>query len=564
VSESADQRVSESADQRANEAADQLGREAASQPGGEPGKKPESLRTKVSKAMFWNTVLFPFKTLVRLLTSLIVINGLRANGYGTYQSLVIAAGTISLYTDLGLEPTLPKFLPEVEVRFGRSGVRLFMIWFLGLKLFVLLLVVSALQIWTPWVVSFFNLPESSSWLVAVLGVLVLLGSFSNIMIQILFTFFKQRAYNLLDILTAVVQPLLTALLVLLGLGVAGALVSLLITTVLILGLQIWQARLAGRELTPSTQRVQPRDLLAMVPRFWPFAMLNYLINVSRTVYEPSTAVLVLNGLKDTVGIGMLTAANSFVGEFVKFLVAPLSGVQMPLFSRLYARDDRATLQTAYSSFTRLLALALIPTGIGLILLSRGLIQMMYLSEFSGAAAVAIVLIIGNFLDPLLGSLPHVILMAYERYRPVIVARLLILCTLPLLFWLAPRYSAMGAALAMTVARLAGAAVVLGYATRAFALRFPWPFLRRVLAATAAFTAILLPVLWVGHWGLFDSNLPVTILQRVVGMLILVGLVLVAVVVFLFVFKRLGGLEEEDRERVAELRFPLKKWILRWL
>ncbi len=524
----------------------------------------ESLRTRVSKAMFWNTVLFPVKTGIRLLANLIVANVLRISGYGIYRSLVIAAATISLYTDLGLEPTLPKFLPEVEHRFGRSGVRLFMTWFLGLKLFLLLLVVTALQIWTPLVVSFFNLPESSAWLIIVLGALILLGSFSNIMIQVLFAFFKQKAYNLLDIVTMVVQPILTAVFVLVGFGVAGALVSLLATTVLVLGLQIWQALRAGREVAVSTQPVRARDLLGLVPRFWPFAMLNYLISVSRTLYESNVAVLILAGLGDTVGVGSLGLADSFVGESIRFLVAPLSGVQMPLFARLYARDDKTTLQTAYSSFTRLLALALIPTGMGLILFSRGLIQMMYLNEFSGAAAVAIVLIVGNFLDPLLGSLPHTILMAFERYRPVIVARLLILGALPLLFLLVPRYGAMGAAVAMTAARLAGAAVLLGYASRGMGLRFPWSFLRRVLAATAAFTAVLLPALWLGSWGLFDTALPANVVQRIVGLLILAGLMLLAVVIFLVVFKRLGGLEEEDRARLSELSFPLKRWILRWV
>jgi O-antigen/teichoic acid export membrane protein len=525
---------------------------------------PESLRTRVSKAMFWNTVLFPLKTIVRLLTSLIVANVLRIAGYGIYQSLIVAAGTISLYTDLGLEPTLPKFLPEVEVRFGRSGVRLFMTWFLGLKIFLLLLVVSALQIWAPFFASYFSLPADISWLIIVLGTLILLGSLSNIMIQVLFTFFKQKAYNLLDILSVVVQPLLTALLVLLGFGVAGALVSLLATTVLILGLQIWQAVRAGREVAASAQSVRPHDLLGLTPRFWPYAMLTYLINVSRTLYESNVAVLILTGLKDVAGVASLKLADNFVNEFVRFLVAPQTGVQIPLFSRLFARDDRATLQTAYSSFTRLLMVALIPTGMGLILFSRGLIQMMYLNEFSGAAAVAIVLIVGNFLDPLLGSIPHNILMAFERYRPVIVARLLILCTLPLLFLLTPRYGALGAALAMTVARLAGAAVVLGYASRVLALRFPWRFLRRVLAATAAFTIVLLPALWGGRWGLFDTALPSNWGQRVVGLLILVGLMLVAGVVFLVAFKRLGGLEPEDRARLAELNFPLKRWILRWV
>jgi O-antigen/teichoic acid export membrane protein len=545
--------------------------EPAEQPGpgpaGEPGaprKKPESLRTRVSKAMFWNTVLFPVKAIISLLASLVVANLLRIEGFGAYTSLLAAAAVISLYTDLGLERSLPKFLPEVEHRFGRSGVRLFLQWVLGIKFVLLLVVVGVLQAWAPFFTSFFQLPASDAWLITVLCVLIVLGSLSNIMIQILFAFFKQKAYNLIEILTVLIQPLLTAVLVLLGFGVPGALISLLVTTILILGLQSWQALRAGREVAASTQQVRLRNLLSLFPRFWPYALLIYLINVSSTIYEANVPLMVLNGLGDIVGIGTLALGAKYVREFIGFLVAPQTGVQVPLFSRLFVQGDQSTLQRAYCSFTRLFMLALIPTGVGLILFSQGLIQLLFRQEYSGAAAVAVVLIVGSFLDSMLGSVPHNVLMAYERYRPVVLSRLLILATVPLLFWLAPRYSALGLALGMGVARLAGAAVVLGYAVVSFRLRFPWRFLGRVVLATAAFVAVLLPALWLGRWGIFDSVLPANLLDRIVGILILAGLALLSVVIFLLVFKRLGGLEAEDRERVEELRFPLKKWILRWL
>lgn len=525
---------------------------------------PESLRSRVSQAMFWNTVLVPLKAVIYFLASLVWINGLRVTGFGTYSSLLAAAALIGQYTDLGLERSLPKFLPEVEARFGRHGVRLFLQWVLGLKLILLTVVVVALQVWTPLVVSFFGLSESGPLLIAILCALVVLGALSNIMVQILFTFFKQKAYNLLEILTSLMQPILTAILVLLGLGVLGAVLSLLLTTVVILALQAWQALRAGRELAPSWGPVAAGDVLALFPRFWPYALLIYLINASATIYEPDVALLVLTGLGDVSGKAALALGARYVREFNRFLVAPQVGVQVPLFARLFVQQDRPALQRAYASFTRLFMLALIPPGVGLILFSRGLIQLLYRAEFGGAVAVIMVLIVGDFLDSMLGSVPHNILMAHERYRPVIVARLLILGALPLIFWLAPHYSALGAALAMAVARLAGAAVVLGYAVRAFRLAFPWRFLGRVLGATAAYTAVLLPILWIGHWGVFDTVLPAGLSERLVGLLILLGLMALSVPLFLLVFKRLGGLEGDDRARLAEMSFPLKKWVLRWL
>ena len=165
---------------------------------------------------------------------------------------------------------------------------------------------------------------------------------------------------------------------------------------------------------------------------------------------------------------------------------------------------------------------------------------------------------------MLGSVPENILQAYERYWPVVVSRLLVLATIPLLFWLARDYGAMGAAISMATARLLATSVVLGSAIALFRLRFPWRFLGRVVLATAALVAVLLPTLWAGGWGIFDTVPPAGWGERITGLLILVGVVILGVAVFLVALKRLGGLEPEDRERVAELRFPLKKWILRWL
>src|SRR5262249_43137007 len=52
--------------------------------------------------------------------------------------LTSLATTIGLYADLGIERSLPRFLPEVEHHEGRAGVVRFMRRVMGLKLLVLL------------------------------------------------------------------------------------------------------------------------------------------------------------------------------------------------------------------------------------------------------------------------------------------------------------------------------------------------------------------------------------------------------------------------------------------
>src|SRR5438132_8428755 len=73
-------------------------------------------------AVFWNAAFFPLKTLIGFGSSIVMVRLLRTEGFYYYNVTLALLATLGLFVDLGIERTLPRFYPEVEMRFGRRGI----------------------------------------------------------------------------------------------------------------------------------------------------------------------------------------------------------------------------------------------------------------------------------------------------------------------------------------------------------------------------------------------------------------------------------------------------------
>ncbi len=160
-------------------------------------------------------------------------------------------------------------------------------------------------------------------------------------------------------------------------------------------------------------------------------------------------------------------------------------------------------------------------------------------------------------------MPHNVLMVYERYRPVLIGRLLALVVVPLLMFLpllAPEQRLYGAALAVGFARVLPRVVALVAVRRSMGLRFPGAFVGRVIAATAAFGVPLLLLLPI--WPLpanitgWDGKVIVALGLGILAMLAGLG--------YLLALRLLGGLDEQERKRILSLKLPFKRALARLL
>jgi O-antigen/teichoic acid export membrane protein len=516
--------------------------------------------------VFWNIAFFPAKVVIPLLAGVVVVRLLRAEGFALYVTALALLDFLGLFSDFGIERALPRFLPEVELRRGRPGVARMLGGIALAKGGVLLVIVLALAVAPQYWIDQFKLGENGGLILVIIGALLVLGALSDVTIQVLYTHFRQRATNTLDILVAIVRPSLTAGFVLIGMGVMGALLALLAATVLAVVISLYLAVQLVRSMPegpdPKAADVRVPSTRPLFKRFTSYAALNYVINWSVYLYDLdfvliAMTILIVSPGQYIVESAAIALAYKFAKEILRALVVPLTGVQTPLFARLYAEGRIDGLRTAYATLTKVLVLGLLPAAVGLVLTGRNFLQVLYGQKGGDAVlnpeteatiiACTAILAVGLFGEAMI-SVALNVLMVYEEYRVVLAARLMSLVSIPLLWALVPAYGAVGGAIAVSISALLSRSVALGFGLTKLHLPFPSRFFVRVGTASIAMGVALLP---------FLAFLPADVVSTI-------AMVLTGAAVFFVVFKLLGGMDQADKDRFLSLRLPFVKQALRFL
>ena len=578
----------------------------ATPPPPDPPERPKRDGTLVERATlaaFWNAAFLPLKLIVKLLASIVIVRALGLDRFGVVTQLQALLGTLGMISDLGLERALPRFIPEFEMTGGRAGLSRLLRNVSLLKGLTLVPFVLALVLFPDFFITQFNIaterarivgergPDYGPLLLGMVALMLVLGAASDVSIQVLYAYFRQKMTNALDILNALLIPGLQAVLVgLFQLGVFGALVALLIGTAVsvVVSLRLMfralgDERLGLRKVTQRAPKAGPApngrtprrpSTRSVWQRFTAYSGMMYVMTLSSALYDQSFVVLALgllitDNVRLATEVALIGLAFKFVRQLLQALVVPLTGVQTPLFARLYAEDRLDGLRTAYASLTRFLILVLLPAGAGLIIMTRNLLVLLYLQPGKGvvlppealpaAVAACAILTIGLFGESMI-SIALNVLMVYEDYQAVLIARAFALLSIPLLIVLEPSLGVVGVAAAVSIAALSSRFVALVFGLRRLGLEFPLAFLGRVALAT-------LPILVViGPLALLLPDAPPKIPSvEWVGLAFANGvLVLAAIFLFWLVFRRLGGLLAEDKQRFAGMRLPGIKLLLRYM
>ncbi len=499
-----------------------------------------SLSQRVSSAMLWNSALFPVKLALALGSGIILVRVLSKHDYAQYSLILYTAAFIGAWVDLGMERSVPRFTPEIEGSAGRKGLERFFVTLFGIKLAVIAPLLIAFALFPAFFIRALALGDEGDVLLWGIAALVVLGAIADVFIQFLYTHFKQVATNLLDIVASLIQPLLVLAFALAGTGVVGVVTAMLLSSLLLDALSAWRARAVVNQI-PLRDGAMPRRLWQ---RFANVAALNFVITATVSLGEPGFAALVLTGTRQLTAVAILAVGYRFVQYFLRFLVAPLTGIQTPLFTRLYNENRMDQVREAYATLTKFFIFTLVPCGLALILLAPRLIPFLFTENYEGSAGVAMVLVLFLFGETLT-SIPQSMLIVFEESRAVLWTRLLAVLSVPLLLVLVPPLGAVGAALSIGVPRLLARLYATVYTARHYAIHFPFAFLGRV-GASAALAAVPLFLVRDADW--WWVALATTLFA----------------LAFLVLFKLLGGFDAQEKDRLKTLNLPLKDVILRWL
>lgn len=538
--------------------------------------KQPGLGAQAGQAVVWNTLFIPAKLAAEVAVTVLQFNILSPAAVGVLALIRASVSSVGIWVDLGIERALPKFIPEVQRSSGRAGVRALIGRVMAVKVAVLAVVAAILALLSDRYLGKLRadvlgmekltaadrtsllgqLGENGWFFITAIVLLLVLGAFYDVLMAYLISYFRQRAWNSIGLASSLLTPLLIGAALLLGWDVTGVVLAMVITPIFGVVLALWQVRQVARTqvagaANPDEQAVPPRQVMR---RFVPYSALSYLFNMSDYFASAWFAVFVVQDLTD---VGLLWAASSLVRQILSYLYMPMVGLQVPLFTRARAGEG-GSLPSAYAAVCRILLLMLIPGGVGLMLLARPLVLAQY-PGFVDAVPAILVLTPLLFVESLLATSQNALMVA-ERYGSIIVSRLLAFVSIPLVIALAPRYGIVGAAAAIGGARVLAGLVVFVAGRRLLQLEFPWRFALRLVMAAAVMALVLVPLI---------SFLPTTLASGAISVrLMLFGasmsLVAVGALVFVIVFRLLGGLDARDRQQLAATRLPLKRLILRVL
>jgi hypothetical protein len=399
--------------------------------------------------------------------------------------------------------------------------------------------------------------DETGWLI-ILTILIMLflGICYNILMAYLNSFFEQRAWNSVALAAGLLPPLLSAAAILLSrmapdpdrTAIIGVLIATFVAPALAVVLAGWNVyRLWVSDARYwSDDRSAPLDLSlasALPPGFVRYCAVSFFMTLTDFLASKSFAVFLANDISD---VALLWAGTSVVGM-----------VQVPLFTRVRAGEG-GTLLGAYQSLARLQALLLIPGAVGLILLAHPVLAVLT-PQYVDAAPLVWVLVPCLFLESMLTTAYNA-LIVYEKLRVIVISRLLTLSVVPLLILLSPLLGIIGVALAFGLARVLGGLWVTVSGYRLMGLRWPWRFTLRVALASGvmafliAGVAALLPEL--------PPNAGIPLRLREAAMLACIAVL--GAGAFVAALRATGGLEPQDREQLAKMRLPGRRWLLRVL
>ena len=546
-----------------------------------------SLASQVSRAVVWNAVFVPLRMIAEIVATLLKLTVLPLTSYGLLALVSGASNGLGTWIDLGTTRALPKYIPETNRTGGPRAVLRLLFAVLAAQVAVLTLVFAGLiagyeryigelqgkvladgRIPPVEQMTLVQFIDESGWLIMLtILIMLFLGICYDMLMAYLNSFFKQRAWNSVALAAGLLPPLLSATAILISRltpdpdrsAIIGVLIAMFVAPAIAVALAAWNVyRLWKSDIGswsddgPTVLNLSFAD--ALPSGFVRYCAVSYLMTLTDFLASKSFAVFLANDISD---VALLWAGASVVGMVLGYLYTPMVGVQVPLFTRVRAGEG-GTLLGAYQSLARLQALLLIPGAVGLILLARPVLTVLT-PQYVDAASLVWALVPCLFLESMLTT-AHNALIVYEKLRVIVISRLLTLSVVPLLVLLSPLLGVVGVALAFGLARvLAGLwATASGY--RLLGLRWPWRFTLRVLLASSVMAllvagmAALLP----------DLPLHASIFLRLREAGLLVCVALLGAGAFIAALRATGGLEPQDREQLAKMRLPGRRWLLRVL
>jgi O-antigen/teichoic acid export membrane protein len=360
---------------------------------------------------------------------------------GLYAVALIPAATIALFQDWGVGTALTRYC--AKYRATNEGIEQRKVIIAGLifeaATGLLLTVVSLLL--ANFFASTIFLKPASAFLITLASVTILSGAIASGVASV-FTGFEQMKLNsYLAVITAVVYSVLSPLLVYFGYGAMGAVIGFTSSSVVqavisMIFVYFFIFRRLPRSKTNKSEIV--RTLKSLLSYGVPLGIGNVVGGLTSPIFSFLMASYIGNAM-----IGNYKIATNFT-ILLTFLVAPISTVLFPAFSKLDPRNENNLLKTVFVSSVKYTVLFVVPATMAMIVLAKPLIGTLYGNKWSYAPPFLALSVVYNLLS-LFGwrSMGSLLPAVGETKLLMKLSVLTLIISVPLAFLLVPSLGIIG-------------------------------------------------------------------------------------------------------------------------
>lgn len=352
--------------------------------------------------------------------------------YGIFTQIFVTISLIAPFCTLRLGYAIIRFLgPEKSKDKISRG-------FYSISVFVLLIGAIAsilLFVLSRYLASNFFGGVQAAYYIKISAILVVLFAVDQIIIEYFEAFQEMAKYAIFLTVQSFAEVIFTAYLVYSGLGLLGAILSVLITRIIV--------TLLGYLWIKSRIGVSVPNFL-LVKSYLPFCI-PILPTIITYWFVNSGDRYIIGYFKGAYSVGVYSAAYN-IGSILNFFYVPLSSILLPAISRAYEDNRMHELKNYLKYSYKILLMLSIPSFFALLVLSRPLLNIFTSSEFSQGYAVIIIVALATIFFNC-GSIGINILFLLKKTKTVgVIYGFCALFNIGLNILLVPLYGIIGAAI----------------------------------------------------------------------------------------------------------------------
>lgn len=366
---------------------------------------------------------------------------LGAEALGLYALGMTIIGFLGIINGLGLPDSAVRFVSLYIASKRFEALRSLLwngSWILLISNFALAAVVLTVG---PWVAThFYHAPQLVRYL-PLFAMIMVTGALGSFFAKVLAGY---KEVGRRTIITRFVAPpltmVLTILLITLGGGLRGYLISQIVSALVVLGLLV---SLAWR-LTPVAARSPNAAKLLIGPEVWSFSAAMFGIGMME-FFMGQTDRVALGYYRGAHDVGIYAVAAALVA-YEPIILQSVNQIFAPVIADIHTRGDRLLLGRLFQTLTKWMLGLTFPLAIVMIVFARP-IMAVFGHDFESGWPILVIGTCGQLVNCGVGSVGCLLLMSGNQGRLIRVQAYMAATMVALSIWLVPLWGALGAALA---------------------------------------------------------------------------------------------------------------------